>query len=226
MKFSRIALSLIFCLFVSVQVHAQTPLTTDKDKFSYALGLQLGQNVVTQSMDLNSDALLLGISDMIKGQNMRLTNEEIQQAASNYESQQQIIQDGMGQKNKLEGEKFLAENKIKSGVVELNSGLQYKVIIGGEGAKPAVIDTEVVHYRGTLINGKEFDSSYSRGEPVSFPVNGVIQGWQEALPLMKVGSKWQIFVPANLAYGDKGAGPVIGPSSTLIFDIELMSISK
>jgi len=209
MKFSRIALSLIFCLFVSVQVHAQTPLTTDKDKFSYALGLQLGQNVVTQSMDLNSDALLLGISDMIKGQNMRLTNEEIQQAASNYESQQQIIQDGMGQKNKLEGEKFLAENKIKSGVVELNSGLQYKVIIGGEGAKPAVIDTVVVHYRGTLINGKEFDSSYSRGEPVSFPVNGVIQGWQEALPLMKVGSKWQIFVPANLAYGDKGAGPVI-----------------
>ncbi len=226
MEFRRIFLRIIFYLFVSGQVHAQTPLTTDKDKFSYALSLQLGQNVISQSLDINSDALLMGISDIIKGQSLRLTNEEMQQAAANYQSQQQVIQNEMGEKNKLEGEKYLAENKKNKDVVELNSGLQYKVIIDGEGAKPAVIDTVIVHYRGTLVNGKEFDSSYSRGEPATFPVNGVIQGWQEALPLMKVGSKWQIFVPANLAYGDKGAGSAIGPSSVLIFDIELMSINN
>jgi FKBP-type peptidyl-prolyl cis-trans isomerase FklB len=127
-------------------------------------------------------------------------------------------------KNQKEGEVFLAENKKKKGVVTLPSGLQYRVITAGTGKIPKVTDTVTTHYRGTLIDGTEFDSSYKRGEPASFPVNGVVKGWTEALQLMKVGSKWQLFIPSNLAYGPQGAGQVIGPNATLIFEIELLSI--
>ena len=224
MEFSRIALSTILFLISSAPVNSQTTLTTDKDKFSYVLGMQLGQNIISQSIDLNNDAILQGFSDTIKGEGLKLTNEEVQQTVANYQAQQQVAHKEMSQKNKLEGEKFLAENKKNKDVVELSNGLQYKVLIEGEGAKPVITDTVVVHYRGTLIDGTEFDSSYRRGKSTSIPLNGAIQGWQEALPLMKVGSKWQIYVPAALGYGDQGAGQAIGPSSTLIFDIELMSI--
>jgi FKBP-type peptidyl-prolyl cis-trans isomerase FklB len=130
----------------------------------------------------------------------------------------------LADKNQKEGEVFLAENKKKKGVVTLPSGLQYHVITAGTGKIPKATDTVTTHYRGTLIDGTEFDSSYKRGEPASFPVNGVIKGWTEALQLMKVGSKWQLFIPSNLAYGPQGAGQVIGPSATLIFEIELLSI--
>jgi FKBP-type peptidyl-prolyl cis-trans isomerase FklB len=131
-----------------------------------------------------------------------------------------------GAKNKVEGEAFLAENGKKEGVVTLPDGLQYKILKEGDGAKPKATDTVTVHYRGTLISGTEFDSSYKRKEPVSFPVNGVIAGWTEALQLMKVGSKWQLFIPSTLAYGERGAGPDLGPNATLIFEVELISIGK
>jgi len=130
----------------------------------------------------------------------------------------------LADKNQKEGEVFLAENKKKKGVITLPSGLQYQVIKEGTGKIPKATDTVTTHYRGTLIDGTEFDSSYKRGEPASFPVNGVIKGWTEALQLMKVGSKWQLFIPSNLAYGPQGAGQAIGPNATLIFEIELLSI--
>ena len=130
----------------------------------------------------------------------------------------------MGAANKTEGETFLAANKNKEGVVTLPSGLQYKILKAGTGPKPTASDSVVCNYRGTLVNGTEFDSSYKRGQPATFPVNGVIKGWTEALQLMPVGSKWQLFIPAQLAYGERGAGPDIGPNATLIFEIELLSI--
>jgi FKBP-type peptidyl-prolyl cis-trans isomerase FklB len=132
----------------------------------------------------------------------------------------------LGEKNKAEGEAFLAENKKKEGVKTLPSGLQYKVIKAGTGKKPKVTDTVTTHYRGTLMNGTEFDSSYRRGQPVSFQVNGVIPGWTEALQLMEEGAKWQLFIPSNLAYGERGAGRDIGPNATLVFEIELLSIEE
>ena len=128
--------------------------------------------------------------------------------------------------NKIEGQKFLEANMLKEGVTTTASGLQYKVIKAGSGNKPKATDTVTVHYQGTLVNGTEFDSSYRRGQPVSFPVNGVIPGWTEALQLMEAGAKWQIVIPSNLAYGDRGAGPQIGPNATLIFEIELISIQE
>jgi FKBP-type peptidyl-prolyl cis-trans isomerase FklB len=141
-------------------------------------------------------------------------------------AKQQELAKIVGEKNQKEGEAFLAENKKKEGVITLPSGLQYKVIKAGSGNKPKATDTVSVHYQGTLVNGTEFDSSYRRGQPVSFPVNGVIPGWTEALQLMEAGAKWQIVIPSNLAYGDRGAGPQIGPNATLIFEIELISIQE
>ena len=141
-------------------------------------------------------------------------------------AKQQEMAKKLGEKNKAEGEAFLAENKKKEGVITLPSGLQYKVIKAGTGKKPKATDTVTVHYQGTLIDGKEFDSSYRRGQPVTFPVNGVIPGWTEALQLMEEGAKWQIFIPSSLAYGDRGAGRDIGPHATLIFEIELVSIQE
>jgi FKBP-type peptidyl-prolyl cis-trans isomerase FklB len=141
-------------------------------------------------------------------------------------AKQQEMVKKLGEKNKVEGEAFLAENKKKEGVITLPSGLQYKVIKAGTGKKPKATDTVTVHYQGTLTDGKEFDSSYRRGQPVTFPVNGVIPGWTEALQLMEEGAKWQVFIPSSLAYGDRGAGRDIGPHATLIFEIELVSIQE
>ena len=148
----------------------------------------------------------------------------MQQALVNYRDKELKKQDEMGKTNKVEGEKFLAENKNKEGVVSVPGGLQYKVIKKGDGNKPTADDEVIVHYRGTLLNGKEFDSSYSRGEPLALQLKGVIKGWQIALPMMQTGAKWQLYVPSELAYGPQAAGPDIGPNSTLIFDIELISI--
>ena len=141
-------------------------------------------------------------------------------------SKQEDIRKTLGEKNKIEGEKFLAENKGKEGVQTLPSGLQYKVTTPGKGKKPQLTDTVIAHYRGTLIDGTEFDSSYRRGQPASFPVSGVIRGWTEALQLMEEGAKWQLFIPPNLAYGDRGAGQAVGPNAVLIFDVELLSIQE
>lgn len=205
-------------------------LTTRADKFSYALGMNLSQNLRRQSIEVNPDLLLQGLKDAMSGGKTLLTEDEeravLTEAQNEARRQQQEKMQQAGEANKKEGAIFLAANKSKEGVVTLPSGLQYKVLTQGAGPKPTATDSVVCNYRGTLINGTEFDSSYKRGEPATFPVGGVIKGWTEALQLMPVGSKWQLFVPSELAYADRGAGAAIGPNATLIFEVELLSIQK
>jgi FKBP-type peptidyl-prolyl cis-trans isomerase FklB len=206
-----------------------TPLAlkTQKDKFSYSLGMKMGENLHKQSVPVDPAILARGLRDGLAGGKTLLTDEEAQAAISEVQNdvrkkQQEKMQE-TGAANKKEGAAFLTANRTKEGVVTLPSGLQYKILKEGTGPKPAATDTVVCNYRGTLVNGTEFDSSYKRGQPASFPVNGVIKGWTEALQLMPVGSKWQLFIPFDLAYGEPGR-PGIEPSSTLIFEVELLSI--
>lgn len=206
---------------------APPALKTEKDKFSYALGMNLGNSLHRQSVPVDPAILLRGLKDALAGKTL-MTDDEARAALKAVQTEmQKKMQETMqaaGAANKKEGDAFLAANKTKEGVTTLPSGLQYKILTAGTGPKPTATDSVVCNYRGTLINGKEFDSSYKRGEPATFPVNGVIKGWTEALQLMPVGSKWQLFVPADLAYGDRGAGADIGPGSTLVFEVELVSI--
>jgi FKBP-type peptidyl-prolyl cis-trans isomerase FklB len=203
-------------------------LKTQKDKISYALGMNFGANLSRQFVDVDPTILLQGLKDGLAGSKTLLTEEEaralLTQLQEDLRKKQAEKAQHMGGTNKTEGEAFLAANKTKEGVVTLASGLQYKILKQGAGPKPSASDSVVCNYRGTLIDGKEFDSSYKRGEPATFPVGGVIKGWTEALQLMPVGSKWQLFVPAQLAYGERGAGADIGPNATLIFEVELLSI--
>jgi FKBP-type peptidyl-prolyl cis-trans isomerase FklB len=201
---------------------------TQKDKVSYIIGMDIGKNFKRQSIDIDPDILLKGLKDALSGGKTLLTDEEMRETMAVFQKEmtakQEELSKKLGEKNKKEGESFLAENKKKEGVKTLPSGLQYKVVQAGAGKKPQLTDTVTTHYRGTLIDGTEFDSSYRRGQPASFPVNGVIPGWTEALQLMEEGAKWQLFIPPNLAYGERGAGRDIGPHATLIFEIELISI--
>jgi FKBP-type peptidyl-prolyl cis-trans isomerase FklB len=199
-------------------------LTTLKDRFSYALGLSLGTSLHQQSVDVDPDLLRQGLKDALAGGATRLTSQEAQAAINEVQTELRKKQQEKMEANKAEGEAFLATNKTKEGVVALPSGLQYKILKEGTGPKPAASDTVVCNYRGTLIDGTEFDSSYKRGQPATFPVGGVIKGWTEALQLMPVGSKWQLFIPSDLAYGPRGTGTSIAPNSTLIFEVELLSI--
>lgn len=201
-------------------------LKTQKDKMSYIIGMDIGTNLKKQSIDIDTNILAKGVKDALSGGKPLLTEQEIQETMAAFQKEMMAKQAEVGKKNKGEGEAFLAENKKKEGVKTLPSGLQYKVIKAGTGKKPKLNETVTAHYRGTLINGTEFDSSYKRGQPVSFPVSGVIPGWTEALQLMEVGAKWQLFIPSNLAYGEQGAGSVIGPNATLIFEVELVSIQE
>ena len=203
-------------------------LKTQKDKLSYALGMNLGSNLHKEKVEVDPAIVLRGLKDALAAGKMLLTEDEaratLTQLQTEVRSKQQEKMKVAGELNKKEGVEFLAANKSKEGVVILPSGLQYKILTEGTGPKPTASDTVVCNYRGTLISGAEFDSSYKRGQPASFPVNGVIKGWTEALQLMPVGSKWQLFVPAELGYGDRGAGADIGPGATLIFEVELLSI--
>jgi FKBP-type peptidyl-prolyl cis-trans isomerase FklB len=199
------------------------PLKDQKDKVSYSIGLNIGSNLTRQNVEINPDALTAGIKDGIAGK-PQLTQDQIKDVMTAFEKDMQQKQKAAGEKNAAEGAKFLEENKKKEGVKATASGLQYKVIKEGTGAQPKATDTVQVNYRGTLINGKEFDSSYKRGQPVTFPLNGVIKGWTEGVQLMKTGSKYQFFVPPNLAYGERAAGPDITPNSTLIFEVELLDV--
>jgi FKBP-type peptidyl-prolyl cis-trans isomerase len=206
-----------------------TPLVlkTQKEKFSYAVGMKMGENFKKQAVPVDPSILARGVRDALAGGKTVLTDDEAQSAIMDVQKQmhdkQQAEAKAAGEANKKEGDSFLAANKGKEGVVTLPSGLQYKILKEGTGPKPTASDSVVCNYQGTFINGKEFDSSYKRGEPATFPVTGVIKGWTEALQLMPVGSKWQLFIPSDLAYGDAGR-PGIEPSSTLIFEVELMSI--
>ncbi|HEX4545699.1 MAG TPA: FKBP-type peptidyl-prolyl cis-trans isomerase [Candidatus Acidoferrum sp.] len=210
----------------------QTPLTlkTEKDKVSYALGMNLGTNLHKQTVEVDPAIILRGLKDGLADGKTLLTQEEAQAALTQLQtrvrSKQQEVMKQAGETNKKEGEEFLTANKAKEGVVALPSGLEYRILNEGTGPKPTAADSVSCNYRGTLINGKEFDSSYKRGQPATFPVNGVIKGWTEALQLMPVGSKWQLFIPSELAYGDRGAGADIGPGSALIFEVELLSIQS
>ncbi|MBI5782381.1 MAG: FKBP-type peptidyl-prolyl cis-trans isomerase [Gammaproteobacteria bacterium] len=197
---------------------------TDKQKFSYTAGYQIGQNLKRQNLDLDSKAFSQGAQDAITSAKPRLKPEEMQAAVQTQQKKDMENQEARAKKSLEIGQAFLEANKKKDGVVTLPSGLQYKIITEGKGKQPKGTDTVVAHYRGTLINGTEFDSSYQRNEPATFPVAGVIKGWQEALPLMKEGAKWQVYIPADLAYGPRSAGGAIGPNEVLIFDIELLSV--
>lgn len=205
-------------------------LTTDKEKISYSIGLDIGKNFTKQGIDLDTKMFIAGLEDGRENKSTRMSDQEIRDTLGALQTklikQQQDNLKKVADANLQEGNAFLEKNKSVPGVKTLSSGLQYRVIKDGNGASPSAKDTVKTHYKGTLINGSEFDSSYSRGQPVEFPVDGVIKGWTEALQLMKPGAKWEIFVPSNLGYGEQGAGNVIGPNSTLIFEIELLSVTK
>ena len=219
---------------------APLALKSQKDKISYAIGMNMWANLngllQKDGVDVDPNIVLQGIKDSMKGSKLLLTEDEEHAVMSELQKQvmakqreammkQDAEMKAAAEPNKKEGEAFLAANKAKEGVVTLPSGLQYKVITQGSGPKPGPTDTVVCNYRGTLINGTEFDSSYKRGEPLAFQLNRVIRGWGEALQLMPVGSKWQLFIPSDLAYGEQGTPDgTIGPNSTLIFEVELVSI--
>ena len=192
------------------------------------MGMNFGAGLRKQSIDIDPAILARGLRDAFSNGKTLLTEDEaraiLTQLQSDLRKKQQDLAQQAGDANKKEGMAFLAANKTKDGIVTLPSGLQYKVLQAGAGPKPAPTDTVVCNYRGTLLDTTEFDSSYKRGQPATFPVNGVIKGWTEALQLMPVGSKWQLFIPAELAYGERGAGGQIGPNATLIFEVELLSI--
>jgi FKBP-type peptidyl-prolyl cis-trans isomerase FklB len=209
-------------------------LKTQKDKVSYVvgydLGAKIGSDIKKQGLDFSIDAFVRGIKEAISGTKAILPDSEMQSAMMAFQQsmmeKQQTATKQAAEKNLKEGEDFLAANAKKDSVKVLPDGLQYKILRDGTGAQPAAADTVVTHYRGTLIDGKVFDESYGRGEPITFPVSGVIKGWTEALQMMKVGAKWQLFIPASLAYGERGAGQMIGPNSALVFDIELINVKK
>jgi FKBP-type peptidyl-prolyl cis-trans isomerase len=206
-------------------------LKTQKEKASYAIGMNIGkglkENLSKDSVDISQEILLRGMKDALAGNKPLLTDEETQATLTALQNDvrkhQQEMHEAEAAKNSKAGEAYLEANKSKTGVVTLPSGLQYKVLTPGNGPKPTAADVVVCNYKGTLIDGTEFDSSYKRGKPATFPVGQVIKGWTEALQLMPVGSKWELTIPPSLGYGDRGAGP-IGPNQTLLFEVELMSI--
>ena len=224
-------MALVAILSLASQVNAgeAPPLKTQKDKVSYIIGLDIGKNLQRQAIEVDPEIVTQGIKDAISGGKTALSEEEIKETMTAFQKEmmakQQAINKTVGEKNKREGEAFLAENKGKEGVKTLPSGLQYKSLKEGSGRTPQATDTVTVQHRGTLTDGTEFDSSYSRGKPESFPVNRVIPGWSEALQHMKEGSKWQLFIPPELGYGERGQGP-IPPNSVLVFEVELHSVGE
>lgn len=233
----KISIALSLCMALTVLgACSKAPEVKDKDveletftdKVSYVLGTDIGSSIRETKTEMNLEVLYRGLEDSLNERELKLTTEQI--AAVKKEFSQKLQQEytarieEAGRKNLAEGEAFLQENAAKEGVVTTPSGLQYKVLVEGDGPRPALTDQVKVNYRGTLLNGKEFDSSYARNEPVVFQLNSVIPGWVEAMQLMKVGSKYQLFIPAALAYGEREAGPDIGPNSTLIFEVELLGI--
>ncbi|KAA0135906.1 MAG: FKBP-type peptidyl-prolyl cis-trans isomerase [Gimesia chilikensis] len=217
------------CASLAQAQNEKSQLKDQKQKVSYGIGYNLGQNLMRDNLDLDPQVLAKGIMDAMTKQKPQMTEDEIR--ATLLAFQQQLQKDAQAkmqkaaQENVAKGKKFLADNAKKEGVKTTKSGLQYKVIKSGSGKTPKLDDRVTTHYRGTLIDGTEFDSSYKRNQPATFPVNGVIGGWTEALQLMKEGDKWQLFIPSDLAYGERGSGPDIGPNEVLIFDIELLKVN-
>lgn len=198
-------------------------LKDQKDKVSYSIGMNIGFNLARQKVDISPDLIAAGIRDALAGKPL-LTSDQVKDVMAQFEKDMEQKQKEAGEKNKTEGAKFLEDNKKKPGVKTTASGLEYKVLKEGSGPKPKPTDIVTVNYRGTLIDGTEFDSSYKRGQPATFPLNGVIKGWTEGLQLMSVGSKYQFFIPSNLAYGERAVSPDLGANATLIFEVELLEI--
>ncbi len=217
-------LSLSFTLSAAV-AKEQPKLDTLKEKTSYFIGRQIGDSLKKSGLEIDIDIFATSVAETLGGSPDRLTDEEKMEVSKAMQKQQMEYAAKVTEENKSEGDSFLAENAKQDDVTTLPSGLQYKVITAGTGKSPALTDSVTVHYRGTLIDGTEFDSSFKRGQPVTFPVNGVIKGWTEALLLMQEGAKWQLFIPSDLAYGERGAGASIGPNATLIFDVELIKVN-
>ena len=218
-------LAVLMCGLSGAAFGAGVSLETDKEKFSYAIGIQIGQSLIRQGVELDPDSFNLAIRDAIDGSKPRLSAADMERVLNKGESS---ISDGLRERAKANlaaGKSFLEENKEKDGVVALSSGLQYEVLRSGAGELPKSNSKVVVHYVGTLLDGREFDSSRRRGEAATLNLGQVIKGWQEAIPLMRVGSRWKVYIPPHLAYGAKGAGAVIGPNETLIFEIELLDIA-
>jgi FKBP-type peptidyl-prolyl cis-trans isomerase FklB len=218
-------------LFVGVSKAEEKQVLKDQnDRTSYSIGYQIGGDLKRQGVGVNPELMVKGVQDAMGGKEPLMTLEEMQKELvvlkQRIVAAQQEEQKKAAAKNLAEGEAFLAENAKKEGVKTLPSGLQYQVLKEGEGTPPKATDTVTVQYRGTLIDGTEFDSSYSRGQPATFPLNRVIKGWTEGVQLMKPGAKYKFFIPPNLAYGAHGAGPKIGPESTLIFEVELISVNE
>jgi FKBP-type peptidyl-prolyl cis-trans isomerase FklB len=201
-------------------------LTNLKDKISYVIGRDMAENLRKQGIDVEAEAFVQGMKEVMAGKPSALSPAEVQQAMMALQQSINQKQQGKGTDNKKVGEDFLAQNKTKEGVKTLPSGLQYQILEPGKGKSPSKTDKVTTHYHGTLIDGTVFDSSYERGQPATFPVNGVIAGWTEALQLMQEGAKWRLFIPSDLAYGARGAGQDIGPNTALIFDVELISVNK
>jgi len=228
----RIAVVIVGILALGSWGYAQEAkeLKDQKEKLSYVIGIDIGKALQKQGVPIDPDLVAKGIKDGVLGGKLLMTDQEIQETMKAFQKEMRAKQEEankqLGEKNKKEGEIFLAQNKTKEGVKTLPSGLQYKVVKAGTGKKPKATDTAVTHYKGTLLDGTEFDSSYKRNQPATFKVNGVIRGWTEALQLMEEGAKWILYVPAALAYGDRGAGQQIGPNATLIFEVELISIQE
>ena len=221
-KFKFLTLLIIANLTTNIKMSAQK-LNNEIDSVSYSLGVNIGENIKTQFPDINLKNFEAAIKDVLDdNKKPSISGADAQKTIQEYFTKQQAK---ASESVVEEGRKFLAENSKKENVVTLESGLQYEVIKNGEGAKPTLNDQVTTHYHGTLIDGTVFDSSVERGQPASFPVSGVIKGWTEALQLMNVGSKWRLYVPYDLAYGERGAGPKIGPFTTLIFEVELISIN-
>jgi FKBP-type peptidyl-prolyl cis-trans isomerase FklB len=224
-----LAVALCMVLAAGAAFGADKQLSSQKEKLSYAIGIDMGSSLKKNGIDVDADILFQGIKDSLTGAKQLMTEQElretIQTAQKELQARQMEKMKALAEKNKKDGEAFLAENKKKKGVKTTASGLQYKVITEGKGKTPKATDTVTVNYKGTLVDGTEFDSSYKRNEPATFPVGGVIKGWTEALQLMKEGSKWQLVIPADLAYGERGGGP-IGPNAVLVFEVELLSIKS
>ncbi len=229
MKNALLALACLGLLAPTACAQEHPPVQSEQHKISYSLGYNIGRDFSQKQLDVDPDVLMRGMRDALSGSTTALSEDEMRQAMMDLQKkmlgqqQQQVKQ--LAETNEQAGKAFLAENRQKEGIKTTMSGLQYKVISKGTGKKPGPNDKVTVHYRGRLLDGTEFDSSYQRNKPATFPVGGVIPGWTKGLQLMKEGAKWQLFIPAKLAYGEKGAGPMIGPNSTLIFDVELVSIN-
>lgn len=222
----HLSLAMLLCATAAVAAAQEAPpLDSTVQRFSYAIGVNIARSLQQQGVTvIDAGAFALAIQDMLEGREPRLSGGQMQAALEEYQQQMMQVRTKEATTNEQQGAQFLAMNRDADGVVELDSGVQYRVMKAGEGERPSETDTVIVHYRGRLLNGTEFDSSYSRGQPAELGVSQVIPGWQQALQLMPVGSRWQVWIPSGLAYGPRGAGAAIGPNATLHFEIELVGI--